>query len=333
MPTRFGISKAVLAAWGGIELEALDNHSLKSLAEGTSPKKGLLIDFIGNLTRSAQEGLPVYRIAGVAGFVWIVSFDHKGRGVLRFSAVDASALQPGPLAVGRPIASPKDQQLSRLQNELSSDARADAGAVARLQTELSTVFRAKAGAELAAEKARTEAKIARDELEFAIDDANAAKEEVDKLKTNDGTSYISRIILINAFTIAFLLLVIWTLSRIPGASPKHKPSGGKPASASGAHKHDFEEGALPLFAAPLIRSTDAETGIDREGLMGMTPSAVQGNIREGDRTVPCERGIDEDERQYRLAFFFENRRFRLVVDEKGNSSQPSTVYFGIRKMA
>src|SRR5262249_55365045 len=282
--------------------------------------------------RSAQDGLPVFRIAGGAGFVWVAGFDHKGRGVLRFAAVDASTLQPGSLAVERPSASPKDQQPSR-QNELSSDARADAGTVARLQTELSTVLKAKAGAELVAEKARTDAKIARNELEFAIGDANAAKEEVDKLKANDGASYISRIILINAFTIASLLLIVWTLSRIPGASPKHKPSGGKPASASGAHKHDFEEGAVPLFATALTRSTDAETSIDRDGVVGMAPSVVQGNIRESERTAPCERGIDEDERQYRLAFYFENRRFRLVVDEKGNSSRRSTVYFGIRKMA
>src|SRR5262249_7983701 len=152
-------------AWGGIELEALYNHSLRSLAEGTSPKKGLLIDFIGDLTRSAQDGLPVYRIAGSAGFVWVAGFDHKGRGVIRFAAVDASTLQPGSLAVERPSASPKDQQPSRQNepknlssHELSPDARADAGAVARLQTELSTVLKAKAGAELAAEKARTDAK-------------------------------------------------------------------------------------------------------------------------------------------------------------------------------
>ena len=120
-------------------------------------KKGLLIDLIGNLTRSAQDGLPVYRIAGGAGFVWVAGFDHKGRGVLRFAAVDASAIQRGSLAVGRPSTSPNDQQPSRLQNELPSDTRADAGTVARLQTELSTVLKAKAGAELAAQKARIDA--------------------------------------------------------------------------------------------------------------------------------------------------------------------------------
>jgi hypothetical protein len=194
-------------------------------------------------------------------------------------------------------------------------------------------LKAKAGAELAAQKARIEAKIAHNELELAIDDANAAKEEVDKLKADDGMPYISRIILINTFTTAFLLLILWALAKISGASPKHKLGGGKPPNASGAHKHDFEEGAVPLFATALTRSTAAERSIHQDGPVGMPPAAAQGNIREGERTAPCERGIDEDERQYRLAFFFENRRFRLVVDEKGNSSQPATVYFGIRDMA
>jgi hypothetical protein len=33
-------------------------------------------------------------------------------------------------------------------------------------------------------------------------------------------------------------------------------------------------------------------------------------------------------RGYRLTFFYENRRFRLIVDEEGNAVQRSTVDFG-----
>jgi len=62
------------------------------VAEGRSPKKGLLVDFLGNFTRSAKEGLPVYRISGGAGFLWATAFEVGGRGALRFAAVDASAL-------------------------------------------------------------------------------------------------------------------------------------------------------------------------------------------------------------------------------------------------
>jgi hypothetical protein len=99
VPLRSGALDAVLATWGGAELEPLDNDSVKLLAEGKSPKKGFLIDFLGNFTRSAQEGLPIYRIIGGPGFVWVASFDRKGRGTLRFAAIDASALQPGPVAI------------------------------------------------------------------------------------------------------------------------------------------------------------------------------------------------------------------------------------------
>ena len=59
-------------------------------------------------------------------------------------------------------------------------------------------------------------------------------------------------------------------------------------------------------------------------------SVVQTHIREGKLTALCEQGIDQDEGRYRLTFFFENRRFRLVVDEAGNAIQRSTVDFGSR---
>jgi hypothetical protein len=37
-------------------------------------------------------------------------------------------------------------------------------------------------------------------------------------------------------------------------------------------------------------------------------------------------------KRYRLTFFYENRRFRLVVDEAGNPVQRSTVDFGDRPL-
>jgi hypothetical protein len=106
IPRRSGTSDAILATWGKVELEPLDNDSVRSLAEGKSPRKGLLVDFLGNFTRSAQEGLPIYRIVGGAGFVWAASFDQRGRGTLRFAAVDASGLTPIPVpnaSVAQPV--------------------------------------------------------------------------------------------------------------------------------------------------------------------------------------------------------------------------------------
>jgi hypothetical protein len=91
LPHRAGLPNGILASWGKVELEPLDNDNIKALAEGRRPTtKGYFIDFIGNFARSANEGLPIYRLSGGAGFVWLAFYDQKGRGILRFLAVDAS---------------------------------------------------------------------------------------------------------------------------------------------------------------------------------------------------------------------------------------------------
>ena len=79
---------------------------------------------------------------------------------------------------------------------------------------------------------------------------------------------------------------------------------------------EFEQGALSIDAAVIGRGLNVE------------PSLVPVQMREGKITVLCERGFDEDAGRYRLMFFYENRRFRLVVDEEGNAIQRSTVDFG-----
>src|SRR5262249_30121584 len=90
MSNRPGLPKAKIALWGKVTLQPLDPDSLKALADGRSLGRGFLIDFLGDFTRSAREGLAVYRIDGAAGFVWAASYDENGRGTLRFAAVDAS---------------------------------------------------------------------------------------------------------------------------------------------------------------------------------------------------------------------------------------------------
>ena len=94
MPHRSGVPDGILAAWGNVELEPLDSASIAALGKGSSPKKGYFVDFIGNFARSAKEGLPIYRVNAGAGFLWVASFDQKGRGTLRFAAVDPSAFYP-----------------------------------------------------------------------------------------------------------------------------------------------------------------------------------------------------------------------------------------------
>src|SRR5262245_24575679 len=95
VPHRAGFPTGILASWGKVELEPLDDDNIKALAEGRRlTTKGYFIDFIGDFNRSAKERLPIYRLSGGPGFVWVASFDQKGRGTLRLTAVDASALAP-----------------------------------------------------------------------------------------------------------------------------------------------------------------------------------------------------------------------------------------------
>lgn len=110
MPSRPGFPTGVLAMWGKVVLEPLDGESRRKVALGRRPDtKGYLIDFIGDFARSAKEGLPVYRLGGGAGFVWVASYDQNGRGILRFTAVDASAISPQ-LAATPAQTSPTDQR-------------------------------------------------------------------------------------------------------------------------------------------------------------------------------------------------------------------------------
>ena len=103
MPHRSGLPDGVIAVWGKITLEPLDQESIKTLADGKNPRKGFLIDYLRDFTRSAKQGLPIYRIDGGPGFIWAASFDQKGRGTLRLAAVDVSGFAPPPDSV--PVAS------------------------------------------------------------------------------------------------------------------------------------------------------------------------------------------------------------------------------------
>jgi multidrug efflux pump subunit AcrA (membrane-fusion protein) len=400
MPRRSGSSDAILATWGKVELEPLDNESIRLLGGGKSPKKGFLVDFVGNFARSAQEGLPIYRIIGGAGFVWVGSFDQKGRGTLRFAAVDASALQPGPVAPQPPAARQNDDQepsrkaeppadakagrdeaavarpqadlsaaakerrdaelaaqaaaakagrdaetvVARLQAELSAatkerrdaelaaqaaatkagkdeaaaaqlqaelsaaakerrdaelatqaaiKARRDAEAtVARLQAELSTAAKGRRDAELAAQEARTDAKIARDEFEAATNDANAAKEELDRLKAGGGApaSNVTGAILIGASTAAVLFFVIWAFSRMRSSPLRFSAD----AEKTDADIGDRQGAAVP---SPSVSGGSAETepSVDPDDLVAQLAKTL--GVQDAAAPSPAEapRGADRQE--------------------------------------
>lgn len=78
----------------------------------------------------------------------------------------------------------------------------------------------------------------------------------------------------------------------------------------------FEDGAFEIDAATIADALEID------------PSLLQQRIRDGALTTRCERGVDADEGRYRLTFFTEHRRLRLIVDAAGNVLQRSTINFG-----
>jgi hypothetical protein len=94
LPPREGVQTAIIAVWGKIQLTELDADAISILASGESPRKGLLIDYLGNLRRSAQQGLPIYSLNGGAGYIWSASVGRNNVGHIRVLTVDPSALSP-----------------------------------------------------------------------------------------------------------------------------------------------------------------------------------------------------------------------------------------------
>jgi hypothetical protein len=162
MPHRAGFPTGILASWGKVELEPLDDDNIKALAEGRRlTTKGYFIDFIGDFNRSAKEGLPIYRLSGGPGFVWIASFDQKGRGSLRLTAVDASALAP--------TTTPK-LPIETVESTKAQDAIANtANQLSREEAEKEP-----------ADKATNDAQRARDDAEKARDETLRANAAIEK---------------------------------------------------------------------------------------------------------------------------------------------------------
>jgi hypothetical protein len=199
MPHRTGFPEGVIAVWGRVTLEPLDQQSIRILADGQNPRRGFLIDYLRDFTRSAKEGLPIYRIEGGPGFIWAASLDQKGRGTVRLAAVDLSGLSPSaaPMAAAdtpefspppalvaaldvsefSPPPAPLEVQAtaSTVQQELSSKLNQT---IDKLHADL--VISTNKIAQL--EKAKSEAKRALEEAEQAKRDAEKAKHEVEQAR-------------------------------------------------------------------------------------------------------------------------------------------------------
>jgi hypothetical protein len=123
LPRQQGRPEGTLATWGKVTLEPLDRDSLNTVAAGKSPKIGFLVDFIGDFARSAKENLPIYRVSGGPGFVWVASFDQRGRGTLRLTAIDPSPLTSTPLPNETPTSA---DQTTRANPEVATSPQAAA---------------------------------------------------------------------------------------------------------------------------------------------------------------------------------------------------------------
>jgi hypothetical protein len=128
-----------------------------------------LIDFVGNFSRSAKEGLPIYRITGGSGLLWVASYDQIGRGTLRYAVIDPSGIHPAPL--------PSEARSSDPQLTPTTAERANPdAAVDRQDADI-----ALQDAKKTAEKAKADVQVARNEVEAANRDAQLAKAEAERL--------------------------------------------------------------------------------------------------------------------------------------------------------
>lgn len=93
MPSRSNLPRGIIATWGDVTLEEIDKPALAALAKGESPQQGLFVDFLNDFTTSAREKLPIYKLGGGAGYIWIATAGSVDRSRLRFLAVDVPALQ------------------------------------------------------------------------------------------------------------------------------------------------------------------------------------------------------------------------------------------------
>ncbi len=63
-------------------------------------------------------------------------------------------------------------------------------------------------------------------------------------------------------------------------------------------------------------------------LLGIPPAEIPALMRAHAITSRCERGVDAHDGQFRLSFFYKNRRARLVVNSAGRILQRSVIDFG-----
>jgi hypothetical protein len=88
IPQGLPIPYGMIAIWGQIKIEPLAPSLVAELAANRDVRAGFLVGYLGSFRRSAQLGLPIYRLSGGPGFIWIASWGADQRGILRFLAAN-----------------------------------------------------------------------------------------------------------------------------------------------------------------------------------------------------------------------------------------------------
>jgi tetratricopeptide (TPR) repeat protein len=103
---------AVVVTWGQVELEEIDDQAVFDISQGKGVDLGPLIDCLGNLKRSAQDHLPIYRIRGGAGYVYSASFGTAARGNRHYVAANGAQLLERLFALTMSDVLKRDQSLA-----------------------------------------------------------------------------------------------------------------------------------------------------------------------------------------------------------------------------
>ena len=84
-----------------------------------------------------------------------------------------------------------------------------------------------------------------------------------------------------------------------------------------------------------IRIDEDRMEVDADAIsdgLGLDHVTLLRQMREGRITSRCERGVAEDEGRWRLTFFSETRRLRIVIDAAGQILQRSVIDYGAQPL-
>ncbi|WP_213736198.1 hypothetical protein [Bradyrhizobium sp. dw_411] len=73
------VLSGIIPIWGQIKVEPLAPSPVSELAANRDIRAGFLVSYLGSFRRTAQLGLPIYRLSGGPGFIWIASWGADGK--------------------------------------------------------------------------------------------------------------------------------------------------------------------------------------------------------------------------------------------------------------